>query len=121
MRHFEESRLEFSFGKQWQPIIDFDGHPDYRKLSDTIENTKGVDFVGVFADELNEREKLYLIEVKNFRHHRLDNNNKERLNSDELATELGQKVRNSLFCILSSYRTGDSRTWQPFLKMLVDR
>lgn len=119
MRRFEESYLEFRFGEQWQPIIDFDEHPDYKKLTKTIKGSKGVDFVGVFRDELNAREKLYLIEVKNFRNYRTQN--KKRLSSGELAVELGQKVRVSLACILSAYRTGDSQTWQPFLEMLVDR
>ncbi len=119
MRRFKESRLEFRFGEQWQPIIDFDEHPDYKKLTKTIKGSKGVDFVGVFRDELNAREKLYLIEVKNFRNYRTQN--KKRLSSGELAVELGQKVRVSLACILSAYRTGDSQTWQPFLEMLVDR
>ena len=119
MNTFREGHLEFSFGEQWQPVIDFDGHPDYKKLSNAVAGTKGVDFVGIFKDELNAPKRLYLIEVKDFRDYRIEN--QERLRAGLLAVELGQKVQGALACIISAYRTGDSETWQPFLEMLVDR
>jgi len=110
-KHFEESGLAFTFGERWQ-VGKLDEHRDYRRGLGTLEGSKAVDFLGI----LDGRE-LYLIEVKNFRHYRIEN--KERLSTGELALELAQKVRDSLACLIGAYHTSDEPDfWQPVVKLL---
>jgi hypothetical protein len=55
--YFEESECTFTFSKEWE-VIKYDSHDFYRTVSG--RSFSGVDFAGMFKD------KLYLIEVKNF-------------------------------------------------------
>ena len=66
MPRFEEGVLAFEFGERWK-IFKLDEHSDYRERIGKIEGTKAVDFLGI----LDERE-LYLIEIKDFRQHRIE-------------------------------------------------
>jgi len=66
MTRIEEGDLAFDFGDRWR-VFKLDEHRDYRERVGKLEGTKAVDFLGV----LDERE-LYLIEVKDFRGHRIE-------------------------------------------------
>jgi hypothetical protein len=109
---FEEESLRFEFGANWQDsIIKFDDHPDYHSVKDGLEQTRGVDFVGVF------RAELYFIEVKDFRGYRIQN--KQRLTKGELMVEVGQKVRDSVACVIGVSRTSSEREkWQTYKQFL---
>jgi len=90
-KEFKESRLKFFFNEQyWNNVIQFDEHPDYKKIKEALSGTKGVDFLGVLG------ENVYFIEVKNFKDYRIKN--KERLKNigEDLMIEVAQKVRDSL-------------------------
>lgn len=114
MTRFEEGHLAFEFGERWQ-VCKLDDHPDYRNRMEKLDGTKAVDFLGL----LDETE-LYFIEVKDFRGHRIEN--KERLSQSELPIEVGQKVRDSLACIIGSYHTSStSEGWQPFANLLCNQ
>lgn len=115
MPHFEEGNLGFEFDdRQWR-VLKFDDHPDYRKRMEKVDETKAVDFVGV----LNEQE-LFLIEVKDFRQHRIET--KEKLSSGELAVELAQKTRDSIACMVGAYHTSSTPgDWQPFTQLLCNK
>jgi len=111
---WEEGKLRFEFSARWQ-IVKLDQHPQYRQGIEKLDGTKAVDFVGLF----NQRD-LYFIEVKDFRGHRIEN--KQRLRSGELALEMGQKVRDSLACLIAGCRTTtDEKLWQPLVQRLVRR
>lgn len=113
MPRFEEGALAFEFGERWE-IFKLDEHSDYRERIGKIEGTKAVDFLGI----LDERE-LYLIEVKDFRQHRIET--RDRLLTGELAIEIAQKVRDSLAGIIGAYRTSSvSSHWQPYARLLHD-
>src|SRR5262249_29432833 len=81
---FDENKLRFRFGERWHvdkwdkcdvytggvgklcgELTDPDGSP-------RREGTKAVDFVGVL-----DREKVYLLEVKDFRGHRVENKKRQ--------------------------------------------
>jgi hypothetical protein len=114
MTRFEEGHLTFEFGERWE-VCKLDDHPDYRNRIENLDGTKAVDFLGI----LDETE-LYFIEVKDFRGHRIEN--KERLSQGELPIEVGQKVRDSLACIIAAYHTSSTpEDWQPFANLLCKR
>lgn len=111
---FEESDLVFEFGSHWQ-VFQFDKHHDYQNMKDVLEQTKGIDFLGIYDNR-----ELYLIEVKNFRGYRIEN--RDRLLRGELAIEVAQKVRDSLACIIGAYHTSTlTEHWEPYLSFLCDR
>ena len=114
MTRIEEGFLAFEFGNRWR-VFKLDEHRDYRERVGKLEGTKAVDFLGI----LDENE-LYLIEVKDFRGHRIEN--KDRLLTGELAIEIAQKVRDSLACMIGAHRTSSlSEHWEPYLRFLCDR
>ena len=112
MSAFEESHLRFEFGEGWQ-VLKFDEHCDYRNMQKSLPGTKGVDFVGVYGGD------LYLIEIKNFRGYRIEN--QQRLIKGALAVEFGQKVRDSVAGIVGFRRTSSQQEiWRPAVNSLCD-
>lgn len=107
---FQENFLRFEFRETWQ-VIQLDDHPSYRKGIEKLGETKAIDFLGVHNNV------LYLVEVKDFRTHRIPN--QRRLTDGELAIEFGQKVRDSIACIISSARNPTyAELFQEFAKGL---
>jgi hypothetical protein len=109
---WEEGNLRFEFSARWQ-VVKLDQHVQYRQGIEKLDGTKAVDFVGLF-----DQRDLYFIEVKDFRGHRIEN--KQRLRSGELAIEMGQKVRDSLACLVAGCRaTTNENLWQPLAQRVV--
>lgn len=110
----EEGSLRFEFGERWS-VLKLDDHHDYRQRIEKLNGTKAVDFLGAL-----DKESLYFIEVKDFCGHRVEN--KERLQDGELANEIGQKVRDSLACIIGAYRASNTASeWRQFANLLHDK
>ena len=114
-----ESKLKFIFDDNyWSDLIQFDKHIDYDKVKNAVSETKAVDFIGI----LNHN-SIFYFEIKNLKNHRIEN--KERLNSsaDELTTEIAQKVRDSIACILGGYRnsTHDKELWNKILEFTANK
>lgn len=81
----------------WEDVRDFDKtNPDYSKI-EKLNGTKAIDIIGYHKDK-----GLYLIEVKDFRQYRIEN--KDRIVNLELFEEVGQKVKDTLACILAAAR-----------------
>jgi hypothetical protein len=111
---WEESALRFEFGNRWH-VLKLDEHPDYRNRIEKLSGTKAVDFLGILDNDT-----IYFVEVKNFRGHRIEN--KERLQDGLLVDELGQKVRDSLACIISAHRvSSENELWKKFVDILCDK
>lgn len=93
-----EGNITFSFDEQfWSDLRTFDkANPDYAKM-EKLNNTKAIDILGCHATY-----GLCLIEIKDFRSSRIENRN--RLKKLELFEEVGQKVKDSLACILAGAR-----------------
>lgn len=111
---WEEQNLRFEFGKQWR-VLKLDDHPDYRDRIAKLDGTKSVDFLGIFNERV-----FYFIEVKDFRGHRIEN--KDRLQDGLLADEVGQKVRDSLACVISAHRnSAQQELWKKFVDLICNR
>lgn len=103
MTIFDEGNLRFQFGERWQ-VIKLDDSDVYRMGIEHIDGTKAVDFVGILDEQ-----EIYLIEVKDFRGHRIENKN--RVLKGELLIEVAQKVRDSVACIVATSRTHNEPFW----------
>ncbi len=122
MTVFFEGRLRFEFGPSWE-VVKYDGHRDHENgikglngklFCDDCKDiarcaqckralghgTKVVDFVG------RRQGRLYLIEVKDFRHHRIEN--KARITSGDLAFEVAIKVRDTIAGLVGALHMGAS-------------
>lgn len=102
-----ERHLEFTFGDAWH-VLRYDnedeqadgrktGHPFYRERVSRLKGTKAVDVVGTHGGET-----AYLVEVKDFRGFRAQN--RRRITTNELATEIAQKVRDTLAGLVAAKR-----------------
>lgn len=94
----------FEFGDRWTVAFKYDDSEFYRKeaikLQGDIEgvpqSAKAVDVVG-----LHEPRGLFLLEVKDFRGHRIGNKHRLR---DELATEVAVKARDTIAALVGASR-----------------
>lgn len=113
-KEFDEGVIRFVFGDRWL-IRRLDNHPSYRSGIEKLDGTKAVDFVGI----LDENE-LFFMEVKDFRGHRIENRSRLR---NELWIEIGQKVRDSLACIIGAHRTSSSEPelWEKLNQRIHDK
>lgn len=115
MKTFEEGTIAFHFEDRWR-VEKWDACRAYvdgvGKLTGELtssagvkraEGTKAVDFVGVLDDEV-----LYLLEVKDFRGHRIEN---QRRQESELALEIGLKVRDTLAGLTAAVASGAEGPW----------
>ncbi|TAK33209.1 MAG: hypothetical protein EPO28_17320 [Saprospiraceae bacterium] len=105
---FAESGLKFTFAETHWQVIQFDKNINYEKLADVVQETKAIDFLGVY-----QLKKLVLFEIKSFRHHRIENKPRLKAGADELTTEIAQKVRDSVAAIIGAGRnsTNDKDFW----------
>lgn len=76
----DEGTLRFAFDPAWR-AVKWDDTATYRRGMGTLSGSKGTDFVGLHPDY-----GLLLLEVKDFRGHRIEN--RQRLLSGELAIEV---------------------------------
>ena len=111
-----EENLEFTFDATWS-VLKWDGHDAYVNGVQCVEPCKAADFCG-----LRER-RLYFIEVKDFRGHRIEN--KRRLqgaSTEGLAHEVAQKVRDTVAGVVGArrIRQSEAETWEPLGRALGD-
>lgn len=108
---FTEEYQRFSFDDAEWVVLKYDEEPAYLERIAKLQETKGVDFIGIHNRD------LYLVEVKDFRNYRVEN--QARLTNGELPIEIGQKVRDTIAGIIGAYRTSDSHKWEAFAKILT--
>ncbi|KAA6322263.1 hypothetical protein EZS27_028178 [termite gut metagenome] len=117
MNIFNESGISFDFGKGWE-CIKFDEEKAYKRVSDNVKHTKGIDFIGIY------NRQLVIIEVKNFANHTSDIVTKERLKqeAEELMTEIAEKIRDSLACVSAAARfsTNNHAFWKFINQLILD-
>jgi hypothetical protein len=112
---FDEGAIRFDFGPRWV-VEKWDASPVYLRgvhtLNGTLtgpagdtrpEGTKAVDFVGVLDEGT-----LYLLEVKDFRGHGIEN---KRRQLQDLPLEIGLKVRDTLAGLVGAYVKTGSPPW----------
>ena len=109
-----EGHQRFTFGDRWT-VIKYDEHRDYR--NGALRNRcsgKAVDFAAVHTELW-----LCLIEVKDFRGHRIENQGRL---SGLLAEEVGLKVRDTVAGIIGAHRVSSSpNDWRVYSRELVKR
>lgn len=109
---FIEGNQVFSFDDTSWVALKYDDETAYRDRIQKLKGTEAVDFVGTHD------KNLYLIEVKDFREHRIEN--QKRLTDGYLAMETGQKVRDTIAGIIGAYRTSNPQKWDTFAKALLN-
>lgn len=109
-----EDKLRFDFDDSWR-VLKWDEHSAYVGGLKQFPGTKAVDFYGLHVGV------PHFIEVKDLRGYRIDN--KDRLKSGQLATEVACKVRDTLAAMVWACDRAplDARELGGFLKPLVNR
>lgn len=106
--------LRFKFDDAWT-VVKYDETVEYERIRDQTE-AKGVDFVGLTAAG-NSRFVIHLIEVKDFRGHRIEN--APRIRAGKLVLEVAQKVRDTVAGVIGACRTSDeAQHWRHFARAL---
>ena len=114
---FQESKIEFHFSDEhWSDLLQFDKTVDYQNVSNSIPNTKGVDFTGIFQDRV-----MVFIEVKNYRNQSSDSI--KLLESNSFLDKIAQKVRDSLSVILGRKRhsTHQEATFDTYINKITNK
>jgi hypothetical protein len=103
-----EKNLTFIFPDIWL-VNKYDEQNFYRHRIQKCQATAAVDILALSETE------LFLIEVKDFRTHRIEN--KQRIQHAELADDFAQKVRDTIAGLYGAYRNHAS-ILEPFYKYL---
>lgn len=112
---FEESRLRFTFGDQWSPILKYDGCSFFvRQVGSALPTTRAADFIGLCGGT------LYLIEVKNFRLFLKEN--RGRIDHGELFDEVACKARDTVAALVGAHLSeSEPELWRPLASALLER
>jgi hypothetical protein len=92
----EEGNLRFEFPDEWT-VIKYDDSRFYRDRVQKCQSVKAADIV---ADS---RGDIFIIEVKDFRRYRIGS--KERLKNHKLATEVAEKVTDTIAGLYGAHRS----------------
>lgn len=120
MPDFVEGDLEVAFSSIWK-WIKYDDQPFYRKrmqqlsgvLDGRQESTRALDLIATTGS------LLLLVEVKDFRRHRIEN--KHRLKNQELALEVALKTRDTVAGMMGALQVTNEVNWEPFSAALTRR
>ena len=101
MSNFQESGINFNFQDADWTTVKYDEHVAHRKVEKVLKPTKAVDFMGI-----HQGNRLFLIEIKNYRGHTQDESTREALNAggEELMRRIAIKVRDSIATATSEAR-----------------
>lgn len=112
---FHEQKLSFAFDDEWH-AVKWDDEPAYRDGLEKIDGCPAMDLCGLRG------RSLYMIEVKDFRGHRIEN--KHRLleqSPGNLANEVAHKVCDTVAGLLGAHRVRqqEEARWRPFGEALA--
>lgn len=117
MSNFQESGINFCFQPNWT-VLKYDEHLAHKKVERFIKPTKAVDFLGIHND------RLYFVEVKNYRNHTNDESTREVLRGKgkELMSRIAIKVRDTIATSTGSARfsTNDEKFFTQVNQLLLD-
>lgn len=91
----DESDLHFDFDDDWH-VIKYEDHPACKHLQQALSGSKTVDYLASRGQD------LYLIEVKNFTGYAIEN--RARVTSGDLISEVGYKVRDTIAGLVGAGR-----------------
>lgn len=119
MNKFQESGISFKFQTAQWDVIKYDEHLAHKKVSNALQSTKAVDFLGIHS-----KQQLFLIEVKNYRGHTLDAETQEVLqaNGEELMRRIATKVRDTIATATGAARfsTNDKAFFAQINQLLIN-
>lgn len=114
---YEEGTLRFEFDESWT-VLEYDDTLECKRVQECTE-AKRVDFLGRVQSR-DPQPILYLMEVKDFRGHRIEN--KPRIQQGTLALEVIQEVRDTVAGVIAAARTSsDNRSWTSMAQLLSAR
>jgi hypothetical protein len=93
MAAFNVTEGDVRFEFEAEAVLKWDEHEAFIRGIRRLEGTKAVDFVVTLSTG-----QLALVEVKNFRGHRIEN--RDRIETEELARDVAAKVRDSIAGLL---------------------
>jgi hypothetical protein len=102
VRKFREGNLEITFDETWR-CEKWDECAAFAQGIKKLQGTRAIDFLGIRND------KIYLIEIKDFREHRIENKDRQPI---KLPEEIAFKVRDTIAGVVgaSIMKTGDTLT-----------
>lgn len=107
-----EGELCFRFPDGWL-VSKFDADDGFAVRKFQIDRTKKVDILA-----LSPKPKLYIIEIKDFRGHDIENRDRLKTDGDDpLHVEVAEKVRDAISTLVAAFRSGD-KTLKPFCEHL---
>ncbi len=114
---FIESDLSFDFlDAAWTDVMQYDVEKDYvDKIQKELKGTKAIDFLGIFN-----KNTLVLMEVKNFRGHRIENKPRLENGDNPLEVEVALKIRDTLAGIVGAARnsTHKKEIWRKYFHFI---
>ncbi|MEK7255737.1 MAG: hypothetical protein AAB316_13390 [Bacteroidota bacterium] len=113
---FKEGDLQFDFNENvWSHVLKFDETTAYGNAAKYLPRTKGVDFTGIL-----ENNSLVLMEVKDFRGHRIENKPKFMEGKKALWIQAASKYKNSIAVMVGAARnsTHEKEHFQAYLDLL---
>jgi hypothetical protein len=128
---FVERRIELTFDDSWRYVVKWDEERAYQDGICTLPTSRAVDFCGI-RDSAHRGPLVHLIELKDFRAHRIEN--KKRLRETAASTcsvcgeiqpnlyqEVGLKVRDTLAGLVSAahQRRTEPERWHPLAEALT--
>lgn len=109
-----EGDLELEIGDEWNVVFKWDDGRAYRNGIHKLAGCKAVDVLA-FSEA---RRELLMIELKDFRLHRIENKHRTR---GELFSEIGHKVRDTVAGVTGAARIGDDAKLVRFATELATR
>lgn len=113
MPEIREGRLIFHFPADWH-VVKYDDPTGFSIRRFAVDGTKKVDILA-----LSPEPRLHIIEIKDFRHHGIENLHRMQTGSRRpLHIEVAKKVRDTMAVLVAAYREGDP-TLDPFCEHLL--
>lgn len=109
----EEDALELEFDDEWNVVVKWDDTATYRNGIQKLQESKAVDVLAYSRS----RGLLLMIEIKDFRNHRIEN--KPRVSKGALFEEVGLKVRDTIAGVRGAARTGDDPELQEIARRVA--
>lgn len=118
IKTFIESKLDFSFDEKNWDVLKYDSDPNYLKISNSLEGTKAIDFLGFYNNST-----LVMFEVKGLRGYGSYKSVNERLadGMEVLSTEIAQKVKDTVAAIVGISRNiqAEGTIWEKAAKQIT--
>lgn len=111
-----EQDIQFTFDTSvWIIIKQPDTHTDFRAIKD-LSNSKTADFLCISSNI------TLFLEIKDFRNHRIENISRLKNNGEDICTEVGCKVKDTVSGVIGGARnsTNEKQDWTSISHQLIN-